>query len=115
LANEPLVLTKNKKLVLENISIKPSLVGKKTIGSLETHQNGFRFISTKGHKVDITYRNIRHAFFEPCENDLVVLIHFRLKSAILVGTKKTLDIQVYTEICNLVDDLDSKARRRMNE
>jgi len=72
-------------------------------------------MSTKGHKVDITFRNIRHAFFQPCENDLVVLLHFRLKHAILVGPKKTLDIQVYTEICNLVDDIDSKARRRMNE
>ena len=41
-------MTKNKKLVLENINIKPSLTGKKTVGALETHMNGFRFMSTKG-------------------------------------------------------------------
>ena len=63
LADEPLITSKNKKLTLENINIKPSLAGKKTMGALETHQNGFRFMSTKGHKLDITYKNIRHAFF----------------------------------------------------
>jgi nucleosome binding factor SPN SPT16 subunit len=71
--------TKNKRLILENVQIKPSLTGKKTVGSLETHVNGFRFISNKGHKIDITYRNIRNAFYQPCENDLIVLLHFRLK------------------------------------
>lgn len=85
------------------------------MGALETHQNGFRFQSTKGHKVDITFKNIRHAFFQPCENDLIVLLHFRLRAPILIGTKKVLDIQLYSETCNLVDDLDSKHRRRMNE
>lgn len=75
-------MTKNKKLVLENINIKPSLTGKKTVGALETHMNGFRFMSTKGQKVDIVYKNIKHAFFQPCENDLVVLLHFRLRTPI---------------------------------
>lgn len=37
LADEHLITSKNKKLILENINIKPSLTGKKTIGSLETH------------------------------------------------------------------------------
>ena len=61
--DEALIPTKNKRLILENVQIKPSLTGKKTIGALETHVNGFRFVSTKGHKVDITYRNIRNAFY----------------------------------------------------
>ncbi|CDW89086.1 isoform a [Stylonychia lemnae] len=117
LSDETLILSKGKKVVLDKISIKPTFVGKKTVGQLETHINGFRFMSNKGHKVDITYNNIRQAFFQPCENDLIVLLHFRLKAPISVGNKKTLDIQLYTEICALVDDLDSKqaARKRLNE
>lgn len=92
LADEPIILSKNKRLILENVNIKPSLTGKKTVGALETHQNGFRFMSTKGHKIDITYKNIRHAFFQPCENDLIVLLHFRLRAPIQVGAKKVIDI-----------------------
>lgn len=30
---------------LENLVIKPNLVGKKTLGNLEIHQNGLRFIT----------------------------------------------------------------------
>lgn len=63
LADEELILSKNKKAVLDNVNMKPTLAGKKTIGSLETHINGFRFVSTKGQKLDITFKNIKHAFF----------------------------------------------------
>ena len=34
--------------VLDNLVIRPNLVGRKTIGSLEIHQNGVRFQSQKG-------------------------------------------------------------------
>ena len=37
LAEEPLIISKTKKLVLENVNIKPSVTGKKTVGSLEVH------------------------------------------------------------------------------
>jgi hypothetical protein len=37
LADENVILSKNKRLILENVNIKPSLTGKKTIGALETH------------------------------------------------------------------------------
>jgi nucleosome binding factor SPN SPT16 subunit len=40
---------------LENVIIKPNLEGKKTIGNLELHQNGVRYVSTKGLKVDIIF------------------------------------------------------------
>jgi len=43
--------------------------------------------------VDITFKNIRNAFFQPCEDvDIIVLIHFRLKAPILIGNKKHLDV-----------------------
>jgi len=63
LADEELILSKSKKVVLDNVNIKPTLAGKKTIGSLETHVNGFRFVTAKGQKLDFTFKNIKHAFF----------------------------------------------------
>ena len=45
-----------------------------------------------------------------------MLLHFRLKAPIQVGNKKSIDVQFYTEICNLFDDLDSRAiKRKMND
>jgi nucleosome binding factor SPN SPT16 subunit len=87
--------------VLRDLAIRPSIQGKKTVGYLETHCNGFRFLSAKGQVIDITFSNIRNAFFQPCEDvDIIVLIHFRLKAPIMIGQKKHLDVQFYTEVCN---------------
>lgn len=66
--------------------IRPNIVGKKTTGNLEIHQNGVRFVSSKGHNVEIPFSDIKHAFFQPCaEDELIVIIHFHLKVPILVG------------------------------
>ena len=48
---------------LENVIIKPNLEGKKTIGNLELHQNGVKYVSTKGLKVDILFEQVKHAFY----------------------------------------------------
>lgn len=48
---------------LDNLVIRPNLIGKKTIGNLEIHQNGLRYSSTKGQKVDICFSNIKHCFY----------------------------------------------------
>lgn len=42
---EELVTIKGKREVLENLVIRPNIVGKKTVGNLEIHQNGVRFLS----------------------------------------------------------------------
>lgn len=60
---EDLILVKGKKELLENLVIRPNIVGKKTVGNLEIHQNGVRFTSQKGHNIDVTFSNIKHAFF----------------------------------------------------
>jgi len=49
--------------VLDNLVVRPNLVGRKTIGSLEIHQNGVRFMSNKGQKVDIVFSNVKHLFY----------------------------------------------------
>jgi len=40
---------------------------------------GFRFTSVRGDKVDILYNNIKHAFFQPCDGEMIILLHFHLK------------------------------------
>lgn len=48
-------------------------------GSLEAHANGFRYTSVRGDKVDILYNNIKNAFFQPCDSEMIILLHFHLK------------------------------------
>lgn len=38
-------------------------------------------VNTRGQMdvVDITYANIKHAILQPCERELIVLVHFHLK------------------------------------
>jgi nucleosome binding factor SPN SPT16 subunit len=112
-AQESLVLIKGKRIALNDVIIRPNITSKKTSGVLEAHQNGFRFQSNKGEKIDIIYKNIKHAFFQPGENELIVVVHFHLKNPILVGKKKTIDVQFYREAGSQADDLD--LRRRGND
>jgi len=57
-------------------------------GSLEAHVNGFRYTSVRGDKVDILYNNIKNAFFQPCDGEMIILLHFHLK----VGTIGSVEI-----------------------
>ena len=111
---EKLILIKGKRPSLPDVTIRPNISGKKTQGSLEGHQNGIRFSSNKGDKVDVIYANIKHAIFQPVENELIVLIHFRLKNSIMIGNKKTIDVQFYTEAGIQSDDLDLRRRAGMD-
>jgi nucleosome binding factor SPN SPT16 subunit len=111
---EKLILIKGKRPSLPDVTIRPNISGKKTQGSLEGHQNGIRFTSNKGDKVDVIYANIKHAIFQPVENELIVLIHFRLRNSIMIGTKKTIDVQFYTEAGIQSDDLDLRRRAGMD-
>lgn len=38
-----------------------------------------RYTSVRGDKVDVLYSNIKHAFFQPCEKEMIILLHFHLK------------------------------------
>ncbi len=49
---------------MNDLKIRPNLTGKKITGTFEAHVNGFRYVtSNKVDKLDILYRNIKHAFF----------------------------------------------------
>jgi len=90
---------------LKDLYIKPNLYSKRISGMLEAHVNGFRFTSIRGDKVDILYNNIKHAFYQPCDKEMIILIHFTLKNAIMFGKKKHVDVQFYTEVGEITTDL----------
>lgn len=62
-------------------------------------------------KVDILYKNIKHAFYQPCDDELIILVHFNLFKPMMIGKKKTWDIQFYTEAGIMTEDLDIRGRR----
>eukprot|EP00518_Triparma_eleuthera_P015994 CAMPEP_0197547062 /NCGR_PEP_ID=MMETSP1320-20131121/1493_1 /TAXON_ID=91990 /ORGANISM="Bolidomonas sp., Strain RCC2347" /LENGTH=1081 /DNA_ID=CAMNT_0043106757 /DNA_START=39 /DNA_END=3281 /DNA_ORIENTATION=+ len=96
---------------LSDLTMRPALgKGRKTIGTLEAHENGLRFRSNKGDSVDIIYQNIKNALFQPCDNELMVLIHFNLKNPIMVGQKKHANVQFYTEVVEASEQVDTSRR-----
>ena len=105
---EKLVLSKGRNPRLADVFVRPNPVGRKSNGVLEAHTNGFRFTMAKGQSVDILYKNIKHAVFQPAEKELIILIHFHLHNAIMVGKKKTQDIQFCTEVMEVSQSLDGR-------
>ncbi|KFH03669.1 transcriptional elongation factor FACT140 [Toxoplasma gondii VAND] len=118
---DKLILNRSgRRVLLKDLMIRPNIAPgmRKLIGALEAHTNGLRFtVNTRGQidQVDITYSNIKHAMFQPCERELIVLIHFHLKSAIMVGKKRTQDVQFYTEAGTQTDDLDNRRNRSFHD
>lgn len=90
--------------------MRPVVAGRKTQGNLEAHSNGLRFISTRSEIVDIMYNNIKYAIYQPCENEIMVLIHFHLKNPIMIGKKKHSDVQFFTEVVEASQAVDNSRR-----
>ncbi|XP_059614643.1 FACT complex subunit spt16 isoform X2 [Phlebotomus argentipes] len=103
---DTLILSQNKgNPKLKDLYIRPNIVTKRMTGALEAHTNGFRYTSVRGDKVDILYNNIKSAFFQPCDGEMIILLHFHLKHAIMFGKKKHIDVQFYTEVGEITTDL----------
>jgi nucleosome binding factor SPN SPT16 subunit len=110
---EKLIRTRNERVPrLSDLTMRPVFAGRKTQGNLEAHTNGLRFISTRSEVVDIMYNNIKYAIFQPCENEIMVLVHFHLKNPIMIGKKKHVDIQFFTEVVEASQAVDN-GRRNM--
>jgi nucleosome binding factor SPN SPT16 subunit len=41
------------------------------------------------HAQDILFSNVKHLFFQPCDHELLVILHVHLKAPIMIGKKKT--------------------------
>jgi len=117
---EPLQTIKGKRPVLQDLKMRPNISGRKTNGTLEAHLNGLKYSSTKNETIVINYENIKHAIFQSCEQEMIVLLHFSLHQPLLIGKaltlgkKKSHDIQFYTEAGVQTEDLDFK-RRNLSE
>ncbi|KAJ2779160.1 FACT complex subunit spt16 [Coemansia interrupta] len=101
---------------LPDVFMRPVADGKRFPAALEIHNNGLRYVSagrSGGSTIDILFNNIRHLFFQPCDNELLVLIHVHLKNPIMLGKKKTQDIQFYREASDASFDETGNRRRRI--
>uniref|UniRef100_G1PAD7 FACT complex subunit n=1 Tax=Myotis lucifugus TaxID=59463 RepID=G1PAD7_MYOLU len=90
---------------LKDLYIRPNIAQKRMQGSLEAHVNGFRFTSVRGDKVDILYNNIKHALFQPCDGEMIIVLPFCPQNAIMFGKKRHTDVQFYTEVGEITTDL----------
>lgn len=88
--------------------------GKRVPGKLEIHSNGIRYQSplSTTQRVDILFSNIRHLFFQPCQHELIVIIHVHLKDPIIIGKRKTKDIQFYREATDIQFDETGNRKRK---
>lgn len=101
--------------VLDNVFLRPAMEGKRVPGKVEIHQNGIRYQSPLNphQRVDILFSNVRHLFFQPCQNELIVIIHIHLKDPIIVGNKKkTKDVQFYREATDIQFDETGNRKRK---
>ena len=110
-----LITVSGRKPCLVDLKMRPNASGRKSNGILEAHKNGFRFLEKKGEPIDILFSNIKHCFYQPCDDEMIILIHFNLKNAMLVGKKKVYDVQFYTESGALTEDLTEMRGNRYNE
>ncbi|KAJ3824085.1 FACT complex subunit SPT16 [Lentinula raphanica] len=92
--------------------IRPAPDGKRLPGEVEIHQNGVRYQSPMGQKVDVLFSNIKHLFFQPCDHELLVIVHMHLKSPIIVGKKKTSDVQFFREATDVQFDETGNRKRK---
>ncbi|KAF2485902.1 FACT complex protein [Neohortaea acidophila] len=98
---------------LENVFMRPAMESKRISGAVEIHQNGLRYHHLGGgQKVDLLFSNVKHLFFQPCVGELIVIIHVHLKDPIIIGKKKTKDVQFYREATDMqFDDTGNRKRK----
>ncbi|KAI9298644.1 SPT16-domain-containing protein [Neoconidiobolus thromboides FSU 785] len=97
---------------LTDIYMRPQPEGKRMPGELEIHMNGLRYKHPRNsQKIDLLFSNTKHIFFQPCENELLVLIHIHLTDPIMIGKRKTKDVQFYREASDVSFDETGNRRR----
>ncbi|GAA5890025.1 hypothetical protein JCM5296_004746 [Sporobolomyces johnsonii] len=100
---------------LTEVQLRPSFDGKRQTGDVEIHSNGIRYQSSvkSDQKLDILFSNIKHLLFQPCDNELIVVLHIHLKSPIMIGKKKAKDVQFFREVSDAsFDETGNKKRKR---
>jgi nucleosome binding factor SPN SPT16 subunit len=111
---EKLIEIRNRRPVkLPDVYLRPAQDGKRVAGEVEIHQNGLRYISPlRSEHVDIVFSNIKHLFFQPCVGELIVIIHIHLRNPIMIGKRKTKDVQFYREATDMAFDETQNRKRK---
>ncbi|KIK92016.1 hypothetical protein PAXRUDRAFT_830348 [Paxillus rubicundulus Ve08.2h10] len=98
---------------LPEVFVRPALDGKRLPGEVEIHQNGLRYQSPMGsQKIDVLFSNIKHLFFQPCDKELLVIVHIHLRAPIMIGKKKAHDIQFFREASDVQFDETGNRKRK---
>lgn len=101
-------------LISDAVVRPPLATGKNNRGTLEAHSNGFYYRGKSG-SVEILYANVRNAFFQEADKEMIVCVHFHLKNEIYVGKKKTRDVQFYIEVMEAAVRLNDTRRRQFDQ
>lgn len=111
---DKLIEVRNRRpLRLDDVYLRPAQDGKRMPGSVEIHQNGLRYVNPiRNDPVDVVFSNIKHLFFQPCVGELIVLIHVHLKNPIMIGKRKTRDVQFYREATEMAFDETGNRKRK---
>lgn len=112
---EALIEVKGRRpLRLGDVHMRPAMEGKRVPGELEIHANGIRYRNQlrTDQRIDILFENIKHFFFQPCDGEMVVLLHCHLKNHIMIGKKRTKDVQFFREAVEAASDETAAGRRR---
>ncbi|CAH1765458.1 3762_t:CDS:2 [Entrophospora sp. SA101] len=105
--------TKKAEHILADVFVRPELEGKKVPGDLQIHENGIRYVSRHSNqKIDMLYSNIKHLFFQPCDYELIVILHIHLINPIVFGKEKAKDIQFFRETSDAQFDETDYGKRK---
>ncbi|KAI8806842.1 FACT complex subunit SPT16 N-terminal lobe domain-containing protein [Cladochytrium replicatum] len=88
--------------------------GRRGTGDLEIHQNGLRYTSTNRNKetrIDLLFSNIKHLVFQPCDHEMIVLLHIHLKNPIMIAKKKIKDVQFYRLVGEAGEETGNRKRK----
>jgi len=99
---------------LHDVFARPFADNRRVPGELEIHENGLRFqVPLRGDsRIDLLFNNIRHVFFQPNDSELVTLVHVHLRNPIMVGKRKTKDVQFYREVSDAAVDETGNRKRK---
>jgi nucleosome binding factor SPN SPT16 subunit len=110
------IIIERRPQVLDMVMLRPALDTKRIAGNIQIHQNGIRYSHGAGGetamKVDVLFNNVKHLFFQPCKHELMVIIHFHLINPIMVGKKKTKDVQFCRDATDATFDETGNRKRK---
>ena len=100
-------------LRLDTLFVRPGPEGKRIPGAIEIHKNGIRYSSPiREQTVEVLFSNVEHLFFQPNDHELITLIHFHLRNPIMIGKRKTKDVQFYRDATDMTADDTGHRKRR---